>query len=253
VAIFFRRLRSIPVAALRAGVGIGTVMWLGYELQTVGLLYTTASRSGFLTSLCVVLVPILLALVWRRSINRYILAGVACALAGLYLLCLPSTQSLSFSVLNRGDLLTIACAFAFALQIILVSRAVQHCSPAHLVPVQVAACALWMLLTLPVAEPHGWLRLTPALLAALAFTALLGTVACFLIQAWAQRLTPPTHAALIYSLEPVIAALLSYFFLGERLTPRGLLGAALILAGLLASEILGHVQEPGDELAQEVG
>jgi drug/metabolite transporter (DMT)-like permease len=90
-------------------------------------------------------------------------------------------------------------------------------------------------------------------MSALAYTALPGTVACFIIQAWAQRYTPPTHAALIFSLEPVFAALLSYLLIGERLGGRGLLGATLILAGVLASELLGQVQRPEKELAQETG
>jgi drug/metabolite transporter (DMT)-like permease len=86
---------------------------------------------------------------------------------------------------------------------------------------------------------------------ALAVTALLGTVACFIVQAWAQRFTPPTHTALIFSLEPVFAGVTSYLLIGERLGARGLLGAALILIGVLASELLGHVQKPEQELAEE--
>jgi drug/metabolite transporter (DMT)-like permease len=86
---------------------------------------------------------------------------------------------------------------------------------------------------------------------ALAVTALAGTVACFIVQAWAQRFTPPTHTALIFTLEPVFAGLTSYALIGERLGSRGLLGAALILAGVVASELLGQVQKPEEELAQE--
>ena len=110
---------------------------------------------------------------------------------------------------------------------------------------------LWMLISIPIADRHGFIRFTPAMLWALAVTALLGTVACFIVQAWAQRFTPPTHTALIFSLEPVFAGLTSYLLIGERLGSRGLLGAALILTGVLASELLGHVQKPEEELAEE--
>jgi drug/metabolite transporter (DMT)-like permease len=250
-ALFFRQLRLLPAGALRAGFIIGTLLWLGYEFQTVGLLYTSASRSAFVTGISVVLVPILLAVFWHRHVNRFTLAGVAAACAGLYLLCVPSTQGLSLASLNRGDLLTLGCAVAFAFQIIVVGRSAQHYGFAHLVPIEIGVCAAWMLLSIPVAEPHGFLRLTPKLLAALAVTALLGTVAGFIIQAWAQRFTPPTHAALIFSLEPVFAGAASYLVIGERLGSRALLGAALILAGVLASELLGHVQKPEEELAEE--
>ena len=249
--IFFRRLRHLPIGALRAGFEIGTLMWLGYEFQTAGLLYTSASKSAFLTGISVVLVPLLLAVLWQRHVNRYTLAGVGAACIGLYLLCVPPAQGLSLASLNRGDLLTLACAVAFAFQIIILGRSAQHYDFAHLVPVEISVCALWMLISIPIADRHGYIHFNPAMLWALTVTALFGTVACFLVQAWAQRFTPPTHTALIFSLEPVFAGLTSYLLIGERLGTRGLLGAALILTGVLASELLGHVQKPEEELAEE--
>jgi len=249
--IFYRQLRTLSLGALRAGFEIGTLMWLGYEFQTAGLLYTSASKSAFVTGISVVLVPLFLAVFWRRHVNRYTLAGVCAACVGLYLLCIPPTQGLSIGTLNRGDLLTLGCAIAFAFQIIVLGRSAQHYDFAHLVPVEITVCALWMLISIPIAERHAFIRFSPTVLWALAITALLGTVASFIIQAWAQRFTPPTHAALIFSLEPVFAGLTSYFLIGERLGPRSLLGAALILVGVLASELLGHVQKPEEELAEE--
>jgi drug/metabolite transporter (DMT)-like permease len=249
--IFFRQLRNVPPGALRAGFEIGTLMWLGYEFQTAGLLYTSASKSAFLTGISVVLVPLLLAVFWRRHVNRYTLAGVSAAFIGLYLLCVPPAQGLSLASLNRGDLLTLACAVAFAFQIIILGRSAQHYDFVHLVPIEIAVCAAWMLISIPIADRHGYIRFTPAMLFALAVTALLGTVACFLVQAWAQRFTPPTHTALIFSLEPVFAGITSYILIGERLGQRGLVGAALILTGVLASELLGQVQKPEEELTEE--
>ncbi len=249
--IFVRQLRRLPIGALRAGFEIGTVMWLGYEFQTIGLLYTSASKSAFLTGISVVLVPVLLAVFWRRHVNRYTQAGVLAACVGLYLLCVPPGQGLSLASLNRGDLLTLGCAVAFAFQVIFVGRGAQHYSFAHLVPVEISVCAAWSLISIPIAERHGFIHFTHAMLWALAITALLATAACFIVQAWAQRFTPPTHTALIFSLEPVFAGLTSYVLLGERLGSRGLLGAALILGGVLASELLGHVQKPDEELAEE--
>jgi drug/metabolite transporter (DMT)-like permease len=108
-----------------------------------------------------------------------------------------------------------------------------------------------MIISIPIADRHAFIRFTPSMLWALAVTALLGTVCCFIVQAWAQRFTPPTHTALIFSLEPVFAGLTSYFLIGERLGSRSLLGAALILVGVLASELLGQVQKPEEELAEE--
>lgn len=253
LAIFFRQLRRMPAGALRAGIEVGTMMWLGYEFQTAGLLYTSASKSAFLTGLSVVLVPLLLAIFWRSHINRYTMGGVVAALIGLYLLCVPAGQEFSAASLNRGDLLTLVCAVAFAFQIVLLGRSAQRFDFAHLVPVEIASCAAWMVVSIPVAERHGFIRFTPSMLWALAITALIGTVMCFLIQAWAQRFTPPTHTALIFAMEPVAAGLTSYVVLGERLGERGMWGAGLILAGVLASELLGHVQEPKKEMQNELG
>jgi drug/metabolite transporter (DMT)-like permease len=249
VAIFHRELRQLSMGALRAGFVLGVLMWLGYEFQTAGLLYTSASKSAFVTGSSVVLVPLLAATIWHRHVNPFTLAGVAAALAGLYLLCVPAGQTLSPATLNRGDVLTLGCSVAFAFQIIFMGWSAQRYEFAHLVPVEIGVCALFMLLSIPVAERDGFLRPTPMVLSALAVTALIGTVACFIIQAWAQRFTPPTHTALIFSLEPVFAGVTSYLFAGERLGLRGAMGATLILAGVLASELLGHVQKPEEELA----
>lgn len=244
LVLFFRSLRRLSRGAFGAGFAIGTSMWLGYECQTVGLVYTTASKAAFLTGLSVVWVPLLLALFWRRRIRRSAMAGALLALVGLYLLCVPASAGLApqalLATLNRGDLLSLACAVAFALQVILVSRSAEQYHFTQTVPVQITVCAFWMLLSIPLAEPHGYLHGTSRLLGALAIMALLCTVACFLVQNWAQQFTPPTHAALIYALEPVFAALTSYWFAGERLGGRGLLGGALVLAGVLASELLGQ-------------
>jgi drug/metabolite transporter (DMT)-like permease len=252
LVIFRHKLRSMTVGVWRAGFTIGTLMWLGYEFQTDGLLYTSASKSAFLTGVSVVLVPMLLALFWRGHVNRYTLGGVMAACVGLYLLCIPAGQGLSLASLNRGDILTLGCAVAFAFQIIAVGRSAQHYDFAHLVTIEIAVCAAWMLISIPF-ERHAYLRLTPRLLAALAITSIVGTVGCFIVQAWAQRFTPPTHTALIFSLEPVFAGLTSFAVLGERLGGRPIVGAALILAGVLASEVLGQVQKPEAEISDELG
>jgi drug/metabolite transporter (DMT)-like permease len=249
IAVFHRRLRQLPAGALRAGIEVGTLMWLGYEFQTAGLAYTSASKSAFVTGFSVVLVPLLMAIFWRKRVNHFTLAGVGAALVGLYLLCVPSGQGFSLASVNFGDLLTLGCAVAFAFQIIVLGNNAQRFDFAHLVPVEIAVCAAWMLVSIPIADRHGYLRFTPRLMIALTITALLGTVACFLIQAWAQRFTPPTHTALIFSLEPVFAGLTSYLLIGERLGARAVLGGVLIVAGVIASELLGHVQKPEAELA----
>lgn len=257
--IFRKELPKITRGALWAGFEIGTCLWLGYEFQTVGLKYTSASKSAFLTGISMVLVPVLLAVFWRRRINRWTLGGVVAAFIGLYLLTVPAGQggldfaSEALTSMNRGDLLTLVCALAFAVQIVFVGRSALRFPFAQIVVIEIAVCAAWMVVSVPLAEHDAFIRWTPPVIEMLVICGLLGTVLAFAVQAWAQQFTPPTHTALIFSLEPVFAGVTSYFVLGERLGWRGGLGAGMILAGVLASEFFGSVvQEAEEELQEEV-
>src|SRR5689334_23514042 len=113
---FHKHLPGIKPGALRSGALAGFFLWLGNELQTTGLKYTTASKSAFLTGVSVVLVPVFLALFWKRGLNRWSVAGVVLAFSGLYLLTVPAASGagLNLSSLNRGDLYTLGAAVSFA-------------------------------------------------------------------------------------------------------------------------------------------
>jgi drug/metabolite transporter (DMT)-like permease len=251
-AIFHRQLLTITREVAVAGIVIGTLLWIGYECQTAGLKYTTPSKSAFLTGISVVLVPVLLALIWRRHVNHWTLAGVAAAFVGLYLLTVPSSGGGAlFANVNRGDLLTLGCAVSFAFQIIYLGRAAQRFPFAQIVVLEIASCAVWMWISIPIFERGAFMRMSSSMMFSIGVTALLGTVAAFIVQGWAQQFTPPTHTALIFALEPVFAGLTSYVVVHERLGTRGGIGAALILAGVLISELLGAVQHPESELAEE--
>jgi drug/metabolite transporter (DMT)-like permease len=178
---------------------------------------------------------------WKRRINVWTGLGVAGALVGLFLMTVPAAGGKSdSSSVNTGDLLTLCCAVAFAFQIILLGRATeQH----HFQPIaflQTATAAVLMSLTVPLIEnahsTWSWRVWT-----AIAITGVLGTAVAFTVQAWAQQFTPATHTALIFALEPVFAWLTSYFVEGERLGLRASIGALLILAGVLLSELKGSM------------
>jgi drug/metabolite transporter (DMT)-like permease len=251
VAIFWRDLRGVSRECVLSGVIVGVFLWLGYEFQTPGLQYTTASKSAFLTGMSVVLVPLFLTIFWRKHINRWSLFGVAVAFVGLYLLTIPS-GSAGFGSINRGDVLTIFCAIAFTFQIIFVGRATQRFPFAPIVVIEALACAVLTAASAPLVE-HPHIAFTSQVVWAILITGLLGTALGFGVQGWAQQFTPPTHTALIFSLEPVFALITSYIVIGERLGLRATLGAALILAGVLLSEVLGAVVQPAKELAEETG
>jgi drug/metabolite transporter (DMT)-like permease len=250
-AIYFKDLLGVSRESALAGMLVGVFLWLGYEFQTPGLQYTTASKSAFLTGMSVVLVPLFLAVGWRRRVNRWTLLGVAIAFAGLYLMTIPAHDR-GLTTVNKGDVLTILCAIAFAFQIIFVGRATQRHAFRQIVVVETITCALLMAITAPLLEKTH-IAFSGQVVWAILVTGLLGTALGFGAQGWAQQFTPPTHTALIFSLEPVFALMTSYVVLGERLGFRAGLGAAMILGGVLISELLGAVQEPAVELAAEAG
>ncbi|HYY69530.1 MAG TPA: DMT family transporter [Terriglobales bacterium] len=250
--LVFRKHRRMTATALRAGIWMGTLLWLGYEFQTTGLVYTTPSKSAFVTGISVALVPIFLALIWRRHTNGWTLLGVLAAFFGLYLLTVPnSALSSLFASINRGDALTLGCAVTFGFHIIFMGRAMRAHRFEQIATLQACVAAVLMAASVPVLEkPHAiW---SARVVIAVLVTALLATAAAFTIQAWAQQFTPPTHTALIFVLEPVFAWASSYVFLGERLGVRAGLGALLILAGVLVSELKGRASQPSEEVGERM-
>jgi drug/metabolite transporter (DMT)-like permease len=242
-AIFWRDVRKIDRKALWFAGRVGFFLFLGYEFQTPGLRLTTPSKSAFITGMSVVLVPVLLVIFWRRKLNLYTVLGVLAAFFGMFLMTVPAgaAGSADWQSVNRGDLLTFACAVSFALQIIFMGEATKRVPFPQIAFLQTAVSAVLMGVAAPLVEtPH--LRWTATVSLAIVITGLLGTAAAFSIQAWAQQFTSPTHTALIFALEPVFAWLTSYL-LGERLGLRASVGAFLILAGVLTSELLGTQQE----------
>lgn len=239
-----RSLRGIRLWQVGAGAVVGLCLAAGYQFQTTGLLYTTPSRSAFITGLVVVLVPLFCVVPALRPPgtraprwNAFLGAGLA--FAGIVLLTSPEGglgSGLGFGM-NRGDLLTFGCAVAFALHCL----ALGHVSPRvdfrPLAVLQVGFCAVFMALSLPFME-HVRLNLTPRLIGALLIAAVLATAVAFSIQSWAQSILPPSHTALLLTLEPVFAWITSFLVLGERLAARPAVGAVLILAGIGLTELV---------------
>ncbi|HEX2714945.1 MAG TPA: DMT family transporter [Candidatus Acidoferrales bacterium] len=239
-AIYRRALRRLTRAEVWAGAQIGFFMFTGYAFQTRGLIHTTPSKAAFITGSGVVVVPVLMALFWGRRIHRSVWAGALAALLGLYYLTVPPA---GLARLNGGDVLVAVCAVMFALHIIFVGRYSPHHSVGALSFLQVATTAALTLVALPAFGALGWerprLEWNAALVSAVLVTAVLATAVAFSVQVWSQQYTTPTHTAILFSLEPVFAAITSYLVVRERLGRRALLGAGLILAGILLAELKG--------------
>ncbi len=235
MVLLFRRTlasHSERKQALSAGLLVGAALFFGYLFQTLGLRLTTPAKSGLITGLSVVFVPLSAAVLFRArpSWNSWI--GVACAAVGLYLLLAPS----NLWDISRGDLLTLVCAVVFALHLVLVGRYSAVFGAPALATFQVAAAAIFSLASFSWAE-EPYVRWSPFFTAALLVSALVSTALAFWLLTWAQQFTSATHTALILTLEPVFAWLTSYLVFGETLGARGAWGAVLILAGILVSEL----------------
>ena len=218
-------------ATVLPGSILGLFLFAGYLFQTWGLIYTTPSKSAFLTGSSVILVPVIMMLAGFRMGPASLVGGVL-GLFGTYLLVAPS----GMAAVNRGDVLTLAGALSFAVHIVLVGRYTKKFSFLHLVPVQILVVGLLSFVALPFA-PNQTLHLTSRLVGAILVTAVLATGVAFSVQNWAQQYTPAAHTALIFALEPVFAALSSWLVMGEHFGARVLLGSGLILAGMVISEI----------------
>jgi drug/metabolite transporter (DMT)-like permease len=265
---YHRYWREIRGWQMIAGAIVGLCMAAGYQFQTIGLVYTTPSKSAFITGLVVVIVPFLSVIPGLRppgaSTPRWnAFLGAGFAFVGIILLTAPpathnggsgSGWNLALSLLpdlstiNLGDVLTFGGAIAFAFHCLALSHFSPRIAFHSLALLQVGFCALMMLISLPFIErPH--VTFTPRLLLALAIVAVLATAAAFSIQSWAQAILPSTHMALLLTLEPVFAWITSFLVTGEKLGLRPTLGALLILAGIAATEL---VPQPRLSTAHEV-
>jgi drug/metabolite transporter (DMT)-like permease len=238
-------LRGLKKSGFLVGLALGCFMFAGYTFQTAGLLYTTPSKSAFVTGFSVVLVPLLLAIFWRRRLAVWAYLGAASALLGLYFLTVPVS---GLSHLNRGDLLTLACAAMYALHIIWVGEYGKKHPVAALAITQVTLCGAFAWIAVYVAKAGNWemprLEWRWELYVAVTICAVFATAVAYLLQLWAQKYTTASHAAILFTLEPVFAAVFSYFLAGERLAPRSMIGGVFVLVGILLAELLGAPAAP---------
>ncbi|NIM97141.1 MAG: EamA family transporter [candidate division Zixibacteria bacterium] len=229
--IFSKNIYFQQKAVLKAGAVIGIFLFLGYAFQTMGLKYTAASKSAFITGLFVVLIPPLSFVILKEKMRIFSVIGVILAVSGLYLLTRPKG-----SEFNLGDLLTFFCAVSFSFQVIFVQIYTKKYDFFTLTLVQILVTTL---LSFPFMFLLGGIKLVyhPHLLWAIFVCAILATALALYIQNRMQRDTTAVKAALIYAMEPVFAAVFSYLLLGEILGWPGILGGGLILSGMLCSEL----------------
>lgn len=233
VILFHGPLRALFTwKAAAAGALAGVFLYAGYLFQTLGLRFTSAPKSAFLTGLTSILVPFLGALVYRTKPRLSEALGVLVATAGLWLMTLPGAMG----SIARGDLLTLIGAFGFAAHIVTLGHYSEAMRFEVVSVAQLGAAAVLALSSFWWAEvPRVVWR--PMVVWSVLVSGILSTAVAFTIQAWAMQYTTATRTALIYLLEPVVAWVTSFWLAGEGLSRHGAVGAALILLGVVLVEL----------------
>jgi drug/metabolite transporter (DMT)-like permease len=221
------RVRSIGRRGVSAAVYAGLLLAAGYALQTFGLERTTVSSAGFVTGMYVVLTPLIALAVFRMHVARAAWGGVALATLGLALLAGVHGGSIT------GDALVLGGAAVYSLQIVVMERYAQLYDAFAFTFVEMLAAAVGLgICAVPhLAVPRGW-----TVWGALLVTGIFASALAFLIQMWAQQRTSATRTALVFTLEPVFAAIFGYSLAGDRLGTVGGVGCAVIMLGIVLAE-----------------
>jgi drug/metabolite transporter (DMT)-like permease len=234
--LFPRALRRIDRHTLSTGLIAGVLLTVGYVLQTLGLApgMTTPGRAAFITGMFVVITPIMQSVILRRAPRWTAWVGVAAAVAGLWLL----SGGGGGAAWGLGDTFVLGCAVVYSGHIIVLGSIGRGHDTLPLTFVQLATvtvvCGAVGLVAEKAPLPAG-----AGLWTALLVTGVFASALAFVIQTQAQKHLSPTRTALVLICEPAFGGLFAWILVGERLSAQGLAGAALILAGMAASDVLG--------------
>ncbi|MFE9277271.1 DMT family transporter [Paenibacillus glucanolyticus] len=230
-AIFYPRLRQVNLRTIRYAMLLGSILFIMFTALTFGLKTTTTSNAGFLISLTVVFVPLIHTFLFKKKIEKKLIASILLALTGITLL----TIQLPFTF-KIGDLFCIAAALCYALHINVVSSAAQKVDTLSLGILQLGFTGLYafvmsLILETPVlpSTTHGWI----AILVLSMVCSALG----FILQTIAQKYTTATRTGLVFSLEPVFAAMFGFWFAHEIMNSVQYFGAALVFLSVVIASV----------------
>jgi drug/metabolite transporter (DMT)-like permease len=216
---------------LRDGTILGVVIAIGINMQQVGLQFTSIANAGFITSLYVIIVPII-GIFMHHKMHHVTWLGVLLAVAGMYFLSVKGDFTVA-----KGDWLQLVGAFAWAAHVLLLSVLSRRHDPIRLAIVQFIVCALVCLLLSLSFETMSSQNLRQAMPAIL-YGGVLSVGLGYTLQVFAQRNAIPSHAAIIFSMEAVFGAMAAWLILGETLSSRAILGCILMLAGMLIAQLV---------------
>ncbi len=231
VPFLVSRLSKINISVLKRGSLLGIFMFLGMTFQTIGLKYTTASKSGFITGMAVLIVPILVVIIEKKLPKKSSLAGVVLATAGIFLLTHPGDMAF-----NKGDFYTLLCAVCFAFQIIFIEILVRKGEEIMLAFLMLLVTAILASCSVFIFKEYQ-ISITANMVFSLLCVSIFSTALGFWMQIYWQPKTSATAAAVIYTMEPVFALIFAVLLLGEAITGTGLLGGGFIVCGMLVAEL----------------
>jgi drug/metabolite transporter (DMT)-like permease len=230
-AIFYKKMFGINKSILKPAATMAALLFLTYALQTVGLLYTTASKSAFYSGLAVLFVPLLSFIFYKSRISINTLISILLAFIGLFLLSFSGSE---FSF-NIGDLMTVLNSVSYAVLLLLTSDYVKEHDATQLSIVQMYIVSILGFAAALIFDKWN----TPMSLLSfnsLMFSAVLCTAFAFWMQATAQKFTSASHVALIFTMEPVFGAFTAWLLLGELIGLKGFIGGAFIISAMLIAE-----------------
>lgn len=230
-------------AIWRDGSIAGLALFAGYVLQTTGLTLTSATNSALITGLFVIFTPFLAALLNRYRPSPWTVGSALVAFIGLYLVTGAGELSL-----DRGDLFTVGCAFAFALHVVALARF----APRHpVIPFTAVQITLVAVLAIPIGAMREGFTLPPrSVWGAIIITGVGVSVGAYVLQVWSQRIVGPSTAAVILAAEPAFGVATAWVVLGERLDLAGWFGSLLILAAMYV--VITRQRDPGSVVAEAV-
>lgn len=228
--VFYRKLFQLTKRTLIQGIILGSILYIAFVLQTVGLQFTTPSKNAFLTAVNVVIVPFVGFIFYKRRLDVFELTGAVLAVIGIALLSLQLSGEV-----NIGDILTLLCAFAFAFHIFYTARFVEGEDAVLLTLVQMGTAAL-VGISVMMGRGETNFSFEPDALMPLIYLGVFSTTIAYLLQTMAQKFITETKAAIILSTEALWGTVFSIILLGELLTVRMSIGAMLILLAVMIAE-----------------
>ncbi len=246
IPIIYKSRKTITKQALLPAMFLGVLLFLSFVIQTFGLQYTTATKSGFLTGSLVVMIPFFQLLIIKRKPTKGAIIGSMLVFVGILLLSSGGESLIAFfedlgNNFNVGDFLTLVCAVIFALHVVFLDVFTKKYDYKFLVFMQLFITAVLSVVSAVIFNGIGItsykFNLSANLIVAILYTSIFATLINTVLQTKFQKAVSPAKAGIIYSFEPIFAAIFAFIILDERISFIGIIGCCLIFAGLIVSEI----------------